>query len=836
VIKSRSPQQRLLRLIAACGAPVALTAAAVSLSSAAVAFASPAEGIHNIQHVVVIMQENRSFDSYFGTYPKANGIPAGICVPDPFNGGCVAPFHEPLDKNAGGPHGRTAGINDIDGGKMDGFVSQAESARHCSGTKPDCSQCEGAETQACKEVMGYHDAREIPNYWTYAENYVLQDRMFESEMSASEHEHNALVSEWNAKCPKGDANPMDCINYPEGQFGDRPRAWTDITYLLNKANVSWRYYIFAGTEPDCESNEATSCAPVQQGPQTPGIWNPLPKFTDVAEDNQLGNIQGLGEYFTAVGDRTRCGLPNVAWINPKNSVSEHPNASVADGQAYVTTLINAVMRSPCWQSTAIFLSWDDWGGLYDHLVPPGVDVNGYGLRVPGIVISPYAKAGYVDHQQLSHDAYLKFIEDDFLSGARLNPATDGRPDKRPSVRDELPALGDLANDFDFQQPPRSPLLLSPHPPPGPASDPPGGRPPTVLAGAASSIGQTTAQLNASVDASGSELSDCRFEYGTSVFYDASAPCFPTPQEEQGAVAVSATLEGLAADTTYHFRVVATNERGIASSPDQSLRTLPNPPLLRSVSPIAGLQSGGTTVTIEGTNLSQVTSVGFGTTAATSFTINSDSSITAVSPSGSGTVEVTAANAGGSSATGSFDRFTYVAKGPRPQVTKVAPLSGPSVGGTSVTVTGTGFVGVTAVRFGESTAGAYATESPTSLTANSAALAAGTWNITVTTPNGTSARSTSDRFLAGPPTVTGVTPGAGSTAGGTSVTVTGTGFALGSGATALKFGSTAAGGVQCSTIAQCTANAPAHKAGTVDVKATVAGQPSAQSAPDHFTYE
>src|SRR6185437_3417331 len=98
-----------------------------------------------------------------------------------------------------------------------------------------------------------------------------------------------------------------------------------------------------------------------------------------------------------------------------------------------------------------FLSWDDWGGLYDHQPPPGIDVNGYGLRVPGLLISPYAKTGYIDHQQLSHDAYLKFIEDDFLNGARLNPATDGRPDRRPVVRDELSSLGDLANEFDFQQ-------------------------------------------------------------------------------------------------------------------------------------------------------------------------------------------------------------------------------------------------------------------------------------------------------------------------------------------------------------------------------------------------
>jgi hypothetical protein len=99
------------------------------------------------------------------------------------------------------------------------------------------------------------------------------------------------------------------------------------------------------------------------------------------------------------------------------------------------------MEGPDWDSTAIFLSWDDWGGFYDHVVPPQIDDNGYGLRVPGLVISPYAKRGYIDHQVLSSDAYLKFIEDDFLGGARLDPKTDGRPDPRPDVRENQKLLG-----------------------------------------------------------------------------------------------------------------------------------------------------------------------------------------------------------------------------------------------------------------------------------------------------------------------------------------------------------------------------------------------------------
>ena len=153
-------------------------------------------------------------------------------------------------------------------------------------------------------------------------------------------------------------------------------------------------------------------------------------------------------------------------------MSEHPPALVSAGQTYVTGLINAIMRSPDWDSTAIFLSWDDWGGFYDHVVPPVVDQLGYGLRVPGIVISPYAKRGFIDHQTLSHDAYNKFIEDDFLDGQRLNPTTDGRPDPRPDVRESNPMLGNLTADFNFNQAPRPPLILPVHPAPGPASNPP----------------------------------------------------------------------------------------------------------------------------------------------------------------------------------------------------------------------------------------------------------------------------------------------------------------------------------------------------------------------------
>ena len=432
------------------------------------------DGIHKIKHIIVIMQENRSFDTYFGTYPGADGIPMQngvptVCVNDPQTQQCVKPYHDSQDLNHGGPHGEPNAIADINGGKMDGFINQAQSGKKSCADPNDPACSANGQT----DVMGYHDAREIPNYWSYAQNFVLQDHMFEPNASWSLPAHLFMVSAWSAKCSQ-QGDPQSCVSNIQGPYTTKQinrqkadYAWTDLTYLLYKANVSWGYYVFAGTEPDCE-DDAASCTPGKQNAKTPGIWNPLPGFDTVKQDGQLGNIQSVDNFYKAAKNGT---LPAVSWVTPNGKVSEHPPALVSAGQSYVTGLVNAVMQGPDWNSTAIFLAWDDWGGFYDHVVPPTVDQNGYGLRVPGIVLSPYAKKGYIDHQTLSFDAYLKFIEDDFLSGQRLDPKTDGRPDPRPTVRENVSILGNLVSDFDFSQQPRAPMVLPINPAPGPASTP-----------------------------------------------------------------------------------------------------------------------------------------------------------------------------------------------------------------------------------------------------------------------------------------------------------------------------------------------------------------------------
>ena len=429
---------------------------------------------------------------------------------------------------------------------MDGFVRESErpGGRGCGGSARVC------DLGSPSDVMGYHDGREIPNYWAYARRLVLQDHMFEPDASWSLPSHLFMVSEWSARCSRP-GDPSSCVNDDQlggyqtqqiigvGAIGQRAAArmarlpqgrarqlrtcllahgvklgqrgldvrlapgvhrvvtrcralvtaqlarrraklaqqasssynyaWTDLTYLLHKHDVSWGYFITPGGQPDCIGGN-TNCSVAPLTVRTPDIWNPLPSFTDVKQDGQLANIQRVSRF---LADARAGRLPSVSWVVPNQRTSDHPPANIAAGQAYVTTLINGVMRSPNWNSTAIFLLWDDWGGFYDHVQPPSVDGNGYGLRVPSLLISPYARRGLIDHQTLSFDAINKFIEDDFLGGQRLDPRTDGRPDPRPDVREAAPQLGDLTADFNFSQRALRPLILPPHPAPGPASKPGG---------------------------------------------------------------------------------------------------------------------------------------------------------------------------------------------------------------------------------------------------------------------------------------------------------------------------------------------------------------------------
>ncbi|MGW1422487.1 IPT/TIG domain-containing protein [Bradyrhizobium manausense] len=265
----------------------------------------------------------------------------------------------------------------------------------------------------------------------------------------------------------------------------------------------------------------------------------------------------------------------------------------------------------------------------------------------------------------------------------------------------------------------------------------------------------------------------------------------------------------------------------ASAADQYTYTAA--PTVTSISPTSGPGGGGTVVTITGTNFSGASAVSFGASPATGFTVVSPTTITATSPSGAGTVDIRVTTAGGTSATSAADQFTYIAA---PTVTSISPTSGPAAGSTSVTITGTNFTGVTAVTFG-ATSASFTFNSATSITATAPA-GTGTVDVRVTTPGGTSATSAADQFTyLAVPTITSVSPTAGPVGGGTSVTVTGTGFVIG--ATTVSFGGTAGTAVSVSSSTSLTVTSPAHAAGTIDVTVTTVGGTSATSAADQFTY-
>jgi len=454
------------------GAPSSAEAATRSPAATSPA-ADPGDpqGIFKLDHLIFIVQENRSFDHYFGAYPGVDGFdmkdgePTN-CVPDHVLGHESCVYHTDADLFMGGPHDRPSALTAINGGAMNGFIDAlASNARGCvDRSAPNCQPYLGPDRQP--DVMSYMTRENIPNYWAYADSFVLQDAMFAPTDGWTLPAHLFLVSGWSADC-EDVKDPMSCISNVDlkedsqrWEYGEDPvYAWTDITWLLDRQGVSWGYYVAPGTcsFPPCEGGPA-------EGPDgtTPSSKNPLPGFTDLHETGQQDHILDYTDFERAAERGT---LPSVSWIVPGNGVSEHPQSSrgVAAGMAHVTKLVNTVMRSSTWDSSAIFITWDDWGGFYDHVMPPLVDENGYGLRVPGLLVSPYARKGYIDDQTLTFDAYLKLIEDRFLGGQRIDPATDGRPDSRSSVREEEPILGDLANEFDFDRPPRRPMILDPTP-------------------------------------------------------------------------------------------------------------------------------------------------------------------------------------------------------------------------------------------------------------------------------------------------------------------------------------------------------------------------------------
>ncbi|NVI85585.1 putative Ig domain-containing protein, partial [Janthinobacterium sp. BJB401] len=287
--------------------------------------------------------------------------------------------------------------------------------------------------------------------------------------------------------------------------------------------------------------------------------------------------------------------------------------------------------------------------------------------------------------------------------------------------------------------------------------------------------------------------------------------------------------------TYNFVIKSTDVTG-GNGPYNTSRSYSlvinaqPPPTITGVTPASGPASGGTAVTITGTGFTGVTALKFGANNGVAVTVVNATTMTATSPAGSaGTVNVTVTASGGTSATGAANQFTYI---PAPTVTSISPTAGPTAGGGSVIITGTGFTGATAVTFGATPATGFTVNSATQITATAPAGSSGTVDVRVTTAGGTSATSGADQFtFVAAPTVTSISPTAGPATGGSTVIITGTGFST---TTAVTFGATSAIGFTVNSATQITATAPAGT-GTVDVRVTSLGGTSATSAADQFTF-
>jgi phospholipase C len=355
-----------------------------------------------IKHLVVLMQENHTFDNYFGTYPGANGLPAGTKMPvnpnDP-NSGYVEPWHIGTYATTDLSHSAATFRDQYNGGKMDGFIS-ALIQRNQDG----------------RLAMGYYDERDIPYYWNLADHYVLFDNFFSSAKDGSGANHVYWVAGTAPRVTNGPelANAMKSI--------------PTIFDRLQAAGVTWKFYV-QNYDPSITYRDLGDVG----NRESQVIWVPLLSIDRFLDDPALSShIVDLSQYYV---DLREGNLPSVSYIVPSGA-SEHPPSSLLSGQLFVKALVQELMRSSAWNSSAFLLVYDDWGGWYDHVAPPQVDDGGYGMRVPAILVSPYALKGVVDHTQLDFTSILKFIEENWGI---------------PSLAERDAKANNFLSAFDFKQ-------------------------------------------------------------------------------------------------------------------------------------------------------------------------------------------------------------------------------------------------------------------------------------------------------------------------------------------------------------------------------------------------
>ena len=375
-------------------------------------------GMEAIQHIVIIVKENHSFDNYFGTYPGANGATSGTIS----TGQVVQLGHTPDTPRDIG-HSYQAAVLAIDGGKMDRF-----------------DLIKNANLDG--DLLSYtqYNSSDLANYFAYAGSFVLADEFFSSLQGPSFPNHLYTVA----------AQSGGAINVPTdsgGSWGCDSAAGARVQVMdadgdglqevypcfdfqtladsLGNANVSWRYYAPGAGQSGYVWSALDAIAHIRLS----SLWQ-----TNVVPTTQF------------VADAAAGQLPAVSWLIADGPDSDHPPQSTCAGQNWTVAQLNALMQGPDWGSTAVFLTWDDFGGFFDHAAPPVADVYGYGPRVPLLIISPWVKPGYITHTTLEFSSILKFVEERY----NLPPLTERDQD-----------ANDFIDSFDFYQTPLAPLVLTP---------------------------------------------------------------------------------------------------------------------------------------------------------------------------------------------------------------------------------------------------------------------------------------------------------------------------------------------------------------------------------------
>ena len=374
-----------------------------------------------IKRAIYLMLENRSFDHLFGKYPGANGTTVGVR-----QGKEVPLIRAPEWLPGDLPHDRAAFLNCLNGGKLDGF-----------------------DTGEFGPVYAYcqYDRDQLANYFAWADDYVLCDNFFASEGGPSFPNHfffiagqdggvidnpeNIEVKFVDGKKMKSwgcDAYGNDVFVFVKDDHGNLTKHDTcfdfpTVPQQLSGAGVSWAYYAASEYQTGYFWNALNGIGPIFHTDLFHEHVRPVDRLVDDIKANRL---------------------PAVTWVTPRFELSDHPPFSTCFSQNWVTDVVNAAMTSDQWEHTAIFLTWDEWGGLYDHVLPPVVDEVGFGFRVPMLVISPYAKTGYIDDAQGEFSTPLRFIADNWglpyltprianthnfehVFDFAKNPRTDARP-------------------------------------------------------------------------------------------------------------------------------------------------------------------------------------------------------------------------------------------------------------------------------------------------------------------------------------------------------------------------------------------------------------------------